>query len=45
MEGEGIFEDIDKELDTIKLLKLIKIISYAYKSKSYPFLYVKYAME
>ena len=45
MEGEGIFEDIDKELDTIKLLKLIKIISYTYKYKSYPFLYVKYAME
>ena len=45
LEGEGIFEEIDKELDAIKLLKLIKIISYAYESKSYPFLYVKYAIE
>ena len=34
LEGEGNFEEIDKESDVIKLIKIIKIIFYVYKSKS-----------
>lgn len=45
LEGEGIFDDIENESDVIKLLKLIKSISYAYESKSYPLLEVQQAMK
>ena len=36
LEGEGKYEDIYGEYDVIRLLLLIKRITYSYKSKSYP---------
>ena len=45
MEVERSFEDIEKDLDVIKLIKLIKSIPYAYESKSCPFLYVHQAIK
>ena len=45
LEVERSFEDIDKDLDVIKLIKLIKSIPYAYESNSCPFLYVHQAMK
>ena len=38
LEGEETFEDIDGESDAIRLLLLIKSITYSYESKSYPVL-------
>ena len=38
LEGEGSFEEIDRESDVIKLMDIRKSISYASESKSYPFL-------
>ena len=36
LEGEKSYEDIDEELDVIRLLLLIKSITYSSESKSYP---------
>ena len=38
LKGEDTNEGIDGELDVIRLLLLIKSISYYYESKSYPVL-------
>ena len=38
LEGEETYKDIDRESDVIRLLLIIKSISYSYKSKSYPIL-------
>ena len=38
LKGEETYDDIDGESDVIRLLLLIKSISYSYESKSYPVL-------
>ena len=43
LKEEEIYEGIDVEYDVIRLLLLIKIITYSYKSKSYPVLAIHMA--
>ena len=45
LEVKGIFDDTDKDSDVIKILNLIKRISYAYESESHPFLLVHQGMK
>ena len=38
LEGEETYKDINRDSDVIRILLLIKIIAYSYKSKYYPVL-------
>ena len=44
LEGEENYEDIDGESDVIRLLLLIKSITYSHESKSYPVLAIHMAL-
>ena len=44
LEGEETYKDIDGESDVIRLLLLIKSISYSYESKYYPVLAIHMAL-
>ena len=44
LEEEETYKDIDGDSDVIRLLLLIKIIAYSYKSKSYPVLAIHMAL-
>ena len=44
LKGEKTYEDIDGESDVIRLLLLIKSITYSYESKSYPVLAIHMAL-
>ena len=44
LEGEETYEDINEKADVIRLLLLIKIITYSYESKYYPVLAIHMAL-
>ena len=45
LESEDKFESIETTSDIIKILKLDRYISYAYETKSYPFLAIHQALK